>query len=137
MKGNEIEIIDFQPAGYKPLVEYEAWRVAVLKFCDDLLIENIKTMQKHLYTDEVFVLLKGSCTLFLAEDGEVPGNIRAVKMEPHKVYNIKKGVWHNHIMDEEGEVLIVENSDTYDGEGNSPIIPLTEEQIKELRASVD
>lgn len=137
MKGNEIEIIDFQPSGYKPLVEYEAWRVAVLKFCDDLRIENIKTMQKHLYTDEVFVLLKGSCILFLAEDGEMPGNIRAVKMEPHKVYNIKKGVWHNHIMDEEGEVLIVENSDTYDGEGNSPIIPLTAEQIKELYESVE
>ena len=48
-----IEIIDFQPEGYKPLVDYESWRVAVLKFCDDLLIENVKTMQKHLYTDEV------------------------------------------------------------------------------------
>ena len=51
-----IEIIDFQPEGYKPLVDYESWRVAVLKFCDDLLIENVKTMQKHLYTDEVFEL---------------------------------------------------------------------------------
>ena len=54
-----IEIIDFQPEGYKPLVDYESWRVAVLKFCDDLLIENVKTMQKHLYTDEVFVLVQG------------------------------------------------------------------------------
>lgn len=61
-----IEIIDFQPEGYKPLVDYESWRVAVLKFCDDLLIENVKTMQKHLYTDEVFVLVQGHCTLFLA-----------------------------------------------------------------------
>ena len=59
-----IEIIDFQPEGYKPLVDYESWRVAVLKFCDDLLIENVKTMQKHLYTDEVFVLVQGHCTLF-------------------------------------------------------------------------
>ena len=32
-----IEIVDFQPEGYKPLVDYESWRVAVLKFCDDLL----------------------------------------------------------------------------------------------------
>ena len=57
-----IEIIDFQPEGYKPLVDYESWRVAVLKFCDDLLIENVKTMQKHLYTDEVFVLVPVSYT---------------------------------------------------------------------------
>ena len=137
MNQQEIEIIEFQPEGYKPLVTYEAWRVAVLKFCKDLLLENIKTMQKHLYTDEVFVLLKGNCTLFLAGDAKTPGEIKAVKMEPHKIYNIKKGVWHNHIMDEEGEVLIVENSDTYDGEGNSPIVPLSEAQIKELHACAE
>lgn len=130
----EIDIIDFQPEGYKPLVDFEAWRVAVLKFCEDLLIENVKTMQKHLYTDEVFVLVQGSCTLFLAGDGDNPENIRAVKMEPHKVYNIKQGVWHNHIMDEQGEVLIVENQNTCDD--NSPIVPLSEAQIKELYDSV-
>ena len=94
-----IENIDFQPEGYKPLVDYESWRVAVLKFCDDLLIENVKTMQKHLYTDEVFVLVQGHCTLFLAGEGDKPGKITAVHMEPHKIYNIKKGTWHNHIMD--------------------------------------
>ena len=98
-----IEIIDFQPEGYKPLVDYESWRVAVLKFCDDLLIENVKTMQKHLYTDEVFVLVQGHCTLFLAGEGDKPGKITAVHMEPHKIYNIKKGTWHNHIMDTDGE----------------------------------
>ncbi|MGN0368251.1 MAG: hypothetical protein ACI4EK_05655 [Wujia sp.] len=125
-----IEIIDFQPEGYKPLVDYETWRVAVLRFCDDLLIENVKTMQKHLYTDEVFVLLEGSCTLFLAGEGDTPGTIEAVQMEKHKIYNIKKGVWHNHIMDEQGEVLIVENQNTCDD--NSPILQLTQEQLAEL-----
>lgn len=129
-----IEIIDFQSEGYKPLVDYESWRVAVLKFCDDLLIENVTTMQKHLYTDEVFVLVQGSCTLFLAGEGDAPGKITAVKMEPHKIYNIKKGVWHNHIMDEDGEVVIVENQNTCDD--NSPILPLTDAQLVELAESV-
>ena len=107
-----IEIIDFQPEGYKPLVDYESWRVAVLKFCDDLLIENVKTMQKHLYTDEVFVLVQGHCTLFLAGEGDKPGT------------------WHNHIMDTDGEVVIVENRDTCDD--NSPILPLGKNQLVEL-----
>ncbi len=129
-----IEITDFQPSGYKPLVDFEAWRVAVLRFCDDLRIENVKTMQKHLYTDEVFVLLEGSCTLFLAGEGDAPGHICAVRMEPRKVYNIKQGVWHNHIMDEKGCVLIVENQNTCDD--NSPILPLDSSQIEELYASV-
>ncbi len=88
-------------------------------------------MQKHDETDEVFVLLNGSCTLFLGGDEEKPGEIIGVDMEPHKLYNIKKGVWHNHIMDEDGEVLIVENRTTSDD--NSPIIQLNEEQLKQLK----
>jgi ureidoglycolate hydrolase len=131
-----IEIKDFPAEGYQPLVDYGGWRVAVLKFCDDLLIENVKTMQKHLYTDEVFVLVQGNCTLFLAGDGDLPGTITAVKMEPHKVYNIKKGTWHNHIMDSNGEVVIVENQETRDTEDNSPIRPLSDAQLTELAESI-
>ena len=39
-----IEVVTFEPTGYKPLIDYGEWRVAGLKFCDDLLLENIKTM---------------------------------------------------------------------------------------------
>lgn len=131
---NEIEIIDFQTEGYAPLVDYDKWRVAVLKFCDDLRIEKVTTMQKHLESDEVFVLMQGECTLFLGGRGEKPAELRHIKMELHKVYNIKKGEWHNHMMNEAGEVLIVENRNTSDD--NSPIVSLTEEQIKELRKLV-
>lgn len=131
MSKKEIEITEFQQAGYKPLVDYEAWRVAVLKFCDDLRLENIKNMQKHMETDEVFILLKGSCTLFLGGSGERPEHIKRIDMAAGKVYNIKKGVWHNHIMNQFGEVVIVENSNTSDE--NSPVIELTQEQIRELR----
>ena len=84
-----IEIIDFQPEGYKPLVDYESWRVAVLKFCDDLLIENVKTMQKHLYTDEVFVLVQGRCTLFLAGEGDKQGrstDVQGYMPQPYHGY---------------------------------------------------
>ncbi len=130
MKEKQIEIIEFQEEGYKPLVDYEAWRVAVLKFCDDLKLENIKTMQKHMETDEVFVLLHGNCTLYLGGNGKVPGDIEKVVMKQGNLYNIKKGVWHNHTMDEAGEVLIVENRNTSDD--NSPIVGLTQEQIKQI-----
>lgn len=127
----QIEIIPFQESGYKPLVDFGEWRVAVLKFCDDLLIGNISYMQKHLLTDEVFVLLKGECTLFLAGDGERTGELQKVKMHPGNVYVIKKGVWHNHIMTEEGEVLIVENRNTCDD--NSPVIFLTDSEREQLK----
>ena len=81
----EIEIIPFQEQGYQPLVDFMDWRVAVLKFCEDLLIENIFHLQKHLLTDEVFVLIKGKCTLFLAGDGEKIGDLKKVEMCPGNV----------------------------------------------------
>lgn len=128
----QIDIVEFQPSGYKPLVDYDKWRVAVLKFCEDLKIENITYMQKHDETDEVFVLLGGSCTLYCGGTGEKPCDIKGIKMEPFKIYNVKKGVWHNHTMDEAGQVLIVENQNTSDE--NSPKAPLTKEQILAIRS---
>ena len=38
---NLIEIVEYNSQGYKPLVDYETWRVAILKYCDELLPENI------------------------------------------------------------------------------------------------
>lgn len=53
-------------------------------------IPNLKTMQKHLESDEVFVLLKGSVTLFTAGNGEKIGTMKRVTLEPGKCYNVKK-----------------------------------------------
>ncbi len=131
---NEVEIIGFPKEDYQPLKDYEAWRVAVLKACENTKLEKINWMQKHLETDEVFVLLDGRCRLILAGAGESPQNMNAIEMEPHKLYNIKKGVWHNHILDEHGEVLIVENQNTCDE--NSPTYYLNEAEITTLRQRI-
>ena len=126
-----IEITEFQKEGYKPLVDFKAWRVAVLRYCDDLKLENIHTMQKHMLTDEVFVLLEGSCSLFSAGSEKEPDNFEKLVMEKHKIYVVKKGVWHNHIMSEDGAVLIVENRNTSDE--NSPIWELDSQEIGIIR----
>lgn len=129
MKG--MEITNFPKQGYEPLVDFSEWRVAVLAFCEDVQVENIRSMQKHDLTDEVFVLVSGRGTLFLAGNGERPGKIEAQVLEKGKVYNVKKGFWHNHILDEQGIVLIVENRNTCDD--NSPICLLTEEELEHFQ----
>lgn len=121
-----LDIIDFPEEDYEPLVDYGAWRVAVLRACVNTRPEMIATMQKHLCTDEVFCLLDGHCTLLLSGNAESPNEVDMIEMMPHKLYNIKKGTWHNHVMDEHGEVLIIENRDTTDE--NSPICKLTANQ---------
>ena len=106
-----------------PVVAFNNWRVAIMNDMEKYSSQNVECWQKHNLSDESFVLLKGKCTLFVAEGGDTPDdNITACKMEPQKVYNIKKGVWHTHTFSEDTSVLIVENDDTNDS--NSPKVKI-------------
>ena len=127
-----IEVLEYHAAGYRPLVAFGAWRVAVLNYIDELLPENLKEMQRHDLTDEVFVLLKGRCILFLGEGQESVERIHAVDLQPGKVYNVRQGCWHTHTLSLGSEVLIVENDNTADA--NSPATALTPAQTTELVA---
>jgi len=82
----------------QPLIDYDKWRVAILRYCDELLPERIFAMQRHNETDEVFVLLEGRCILFLGKGQDTITTITAVDMVPRKLYNVKRGVWHNHTL---------------------------------------
>lgn len=125
-----IEIREHHEPDYKPMVDYQSWRVALMNYTADLLPEKINRVQKHTETDEVFVLMKGRCILFIGEGEESVTKIHAVDMELYKLYNVKKGVWHSHTFSEDARVLIVENRDTV--VENSPFVPLSESQCKEV-----
>lgn len=131
MNKEYIDITTYEGEGYKPVIDYETWRVAILNYCEELEIQNIKTMQKHDETDEVFVLLKGNCTLFSGGKGDNIGDVDGIAMKPLQLYNVKRGVWHTHTLDKDGMVLIVENKDTSDF--NSPTETLNEQQTKLLQ----
>ena len=121
-----LEVRDYVKEGYRPVVDYAEWRVAVLNFSNDLLPENITAMQRHDETDEVFVLLRGRCILFIGEGDKKVTDIFAENMQPFKIYNVKKSVWHTHTLSRNAKVLIVENRNTtFD---NSPFSSLTVSQ---------
>lgn len=125
-----LEVKEHDKEGYLPLVDYESWRVAVLNFSEDLLPENIKAMQRHNETDEVFVLLAGRCILFIGDGDNEPVDIFAENMESFKIYNVKKSVWHAHTLSLDAKVLIIENRNTtYD---NSPFCQLAAAQQKKI-----
>ena len=107
-----LEIRRYDGEGYLPLIDYGAWRVAILRFIDELLPQNLGKMQRHDETDEVFVLLAGRCILFVGEGTECVSEIYAQDMEPLKLYNVKRGCWHTHTLNAVASVLIIENRDT-------------------------
>ena len=126
-----IEIKTFDEAGYAPVVDFGAWRVAILNYIDELRPEQIREVQQHAETDEVFVLLAGECLLFTADmaDGTT-AQIHVCPMESGKIYNVPRGVYHTHTLTPGAKVLIVENVDTNDA--NSPRATLSETQRAEI-----
>jgi ureidoglycolate hydrolase len=127
-----IEVHEYNGEGYKPLVAFEAWRVAVLNYTPELLPDHLDKMQRHNLTDEVFVLLRGRCILFLGEGQPGVERIHAVDLQPGKIYNVRKGCWHSHTLSPGGAVLVVENDNT--SSANSNLVPLTPAQTAELVA---
>ena len=125
-----LEIHVYNEAGYKPLVDYESWRVAMLNSTDVYRAENIKTMQRHNETDEVFVLLAGKCVLFIASCEDEPDDLHGELLEPLKVYNVPKAYWHTHVLEEGAHVLVVENKETT--HANSPHIPISDEMQQKI-----
>lgn len=101
-----IERINNTITGYEVLVRYQEWKVAVITYAERFDYERLFRLERHLLTDEVFVLLKGQATLYIGEKG-IP-----VKMEPHEVYNVKCGCWHNISMLPGTKILICENEET-------------------------
>lgn len=125
-----LEIKQYEGEGYMPLIDFQSWRVAVLKYCEELEPQNIYKFQRHDETDEVFVLLNGKCTLFIADGKDDVGTIYPIEMEPLKLYNVKQSTWHSHTLDKDAVVLIVENVDTC--LSNSPEINLSENDKRSL-----
>mgnify|MGYP001390670602 FL=1 len=130
MFNDTLEVSSFNGEGYLPLINFESWRVAELRYIDELEPDRIDNMQKHNETDEIFVVLEGDFTLFFGGNGDEIGEIEAIKLEPLKLYNVKKGTFHTHTPEKNCTCLIVENKNTTDD--NSPKIKITKEQSNKI-----
>ncbi len=112
MKQELLEKLTCSEEGYHPLVYFEGWRAAFLNDTAKFHAENIKEMQRHNTSDEVFILLEGSCTLYVSDGtgGEL-GRLEGTVMEKGVMYNVRKGVWHTHVTGPGAKIAIIENAD--------------------------
>lgn len=95
-----------------PVVRYEGWRVAIINYSGIFDKSNFYRVEKHLLTDEAFILLKGAATLIICGSGAEPGELETFKMLSGRIYNVKKNVWHHIIVSKDACVLVVENENT-------------------------
>jgi hypothetical protein len=109
-----LEIYSSDQPGFKPLIDFGNWRTAVSNGPLEYQQKNVSSLSRHLETDEVFVLLRGSCLLLTAGNGNEIGEIARTWLEEGQMYNVTKGTWHNTILLPGAKVMIVENRDTGD-----------------------
>ena len=102
-----MEKVPFDPQRWQVAAENDRWKVAYLGYCERF--GSLTGMERHLQTDEVFVLLEGEATLYTRDEG---GVLHSFAMAERTVYNVKRGVWHHIVASEGATVLIVENANT-------------------------
>lgn len=120
-----LEVRNYHGDGYKPLIDYGEWRVAILRYLDALQPERIDSMERHTETDEVFVLTKGHGVLIIGGNRDQVDRVQPQTMELGEIYNVKRNVWHTILLSRDASVLIVENNDT--GDHNTEFDGLTRE----------
>jgi len=125
-----VDVKEYHGAGYKPMIDFNNWRVALLRNSPTDAPEKITFMEKHNETDEVFVLLEGKCILFIGDGDDKITKIYPVDMQIGKLYNVKKSCWHTLTTTADAQVLIVENQDT--SAANSSYVQLTDAEKKEI-----
>lgn len=117
-----LEIHVSNSPGFKPLVDSNHWRVALMNFTPEHTPDNVTEFQRHDETDELFVLLSGRCILFVGEGEGSISQLYAQDLQPFTLYNVKRGSWHTHVLSPEAKLVIVENRDT--SSRNSPRIKI-------------
>jgi ureidoglycolate hydrolase len=134
MDENLMDISEYDGTGYKPLINYGAWRVAILRWEQSLVPENTDSMERHTQTDEVFVLLNGQATLILGGNRLKPEVVSWQVMENGKLYNVKRNAWHTVMLSRDATILIVENQDT--GQENTEYSKISQD-IKQVILALD
>jgi hypothetical protein len=96
-----------------------------LNYIDEIHPRNNTQMERHVQTDEVFILLRGKAKLLIGGNGLQLDGAFPQPLEMGKIYNVKQNTWHTVLMSRDAMILIVENRDT--GASNSEYAEMSSE----------
>lgn len=103
---NGLDILEHGGNEFRRLVNNAKWTLASLNWAPRFDESNIVELERHILTDETFVLLNGTATLLVGDKAE------RVEMAPLKYYNVRAGIWHHIVVSKDARVLVAENANT-------------------------
>lgn len=104
---NEFEVLQNSKEGFSIAVSFENWRIGIINYSNSISIaKKPRKIEKHLFTDEAFILGYGRAVLYIGEE------INPIEMEVGKIYNIRKNTWHAILLEKHTRVFVVENEGT-------------------------
>jgi hypothetical protein len=130
MDENLLQVCEYTDEGYRPLIDFNDWRVAILNYIDEIHPRNNTKMERHLQTDEVFVLVCGRAILLVGGNGLQLDGAFPQPLEMGKIYNVKQNTWHTVLMSRDAMILLVENRDT--GASNSEYAEMSSEICQQI-----
>lgn len=104
-----MDVYAYEGEAFARMFTGDGWQVAFLTYGPQFVRPTY--IERHLATDEMFVLLQGEATLFVGEE------MKQVRMESGKLYDIRRGTWHQIQVSRDAKVLVVENA----GDGKTEI----------------
>lgn len=97
-----IQQYSYNGEDYKAVMQFEGWKIGIINFSERF--SRFDRLERHLLTDEAFILLSGDAVLYTETQKTV--------MQKNVVYNLPKGTWHHLTMSKNATVMVVENSET-------------------------
>lgn len=131
----KIASFEYTGKGMSRVYENPKWMVGIKNWKPENDITGITNLERHNLTDELFVLISGSCTLISAEETEGGLVFSATKMERGKVYSIPATLWHNTITVPETKMILIEDPST--SMENSDIHDLSESELAALKKAAE
>ena len=128
----KIESYAFTGEGMTRVYENEKWMVGIKNWKPANDIMGIDCLERHNLTDELFILIAGTCTLVYANEEANGIAIESVEMELFKVYNIPATLWHNTVTTTDTKLILIEDVST--SMENSDIYTLNKEEIEKIKA---
>ncbi len=97
-----IDIKEHKDDGFRVMLESGEWKIGFLRYNERF--SKFAEMEKHLLTDESFILLSGSATLHTEKE--------QIEMKPETLYTVPAREWHHIVVSPDATVMVVENRDT-------------------------